>query len=496
MVDVYSDALLSSHEAEIARLEALKEQRAPILQMIEKHRSLVKDRMDLATSSQDASRLMARGQKGERRDPTRLLREEKMRKRIAKELPKVETDLRTVLENWEQEYGRPFCVLGERYMDELPSVSQAALPPRSKTPSVPPSSNRSSRVIQPAAYQRPGSSLRGGPPQPAPPPRSGAKTPTGSVRRNPFACSATSTNGGGVSPSKIPARVPLGHMPLGNNSPERGLATVLRDHTAVGRNKVMMTMAQPSTMAPPPKMRNLDEAPPRSAHPRHADHMPAASNYDLERPRCTSAGSSQGSVRNVPAPDDTYGEGSRIDHSYHHHSSTLSRAPPPPSSSRTMMGAPPASIMTSLVHTDDYRTGASSSSAEPYHPPRTESRQISTTSSATNTMSGSENWETYDDVSEPERDASEAYYAKLRAAREKRFTPDCSTPTISGGGGGGGGKGLVGRNSPGRKVKGIRAYPDIHGGNNATKSTIMEGEGGRLIVVSGSEAGWTDEDAF
>jgi protein regulator of cytokinesis 1 len=34
---------------------------------------------------------MARGNKGERRDPGKLLREEKMRKRIAKELPKIET---------------------------------------------------------------------------------------------------------------------------------------------------------------------------------------------------------------------------------------------------------------------------------------------------------------------------------------------------------------------------------------------------------------------
>ncbi|KAG9683752.1 hypothetical protein KCU76_g12892, partial [Aureobasidium melanogenum] len=105
--DVYSDALLEAHEAEIARLEALREQRAPTLAMVDKYRSLVKDRDDLAASSQDASRLMLRGQKGEKRDPTRLLREEKMRKRIAKELPKVESDLRQILEEWEEEYGRP-----------------------------------------------------------------------------------------------------------------------------------------------------------------------------------------------------------------------------------------------------------------------------------------------------------------------------------------------------------------------------------------------------
>jgi len=49
--DVFSDALLSAHEAEISRLEALKEQRTPTLQMIAKHRSLIKDREDLAASS-------------------------------------------------------------------------------------------------------------------------------------------------------------------------------------------------------------------------------------------------------------------------------------------------------------------------------------------------------------------------------------------------------------------------------------------------------------
>jgi protein regulator of cytokinesis 1 len=88
--DVCSDALLSAHESEIARLEALKEQRLPILQKIDRHRELIKERNDLAQSSQDASRLMARGQKGEKRDPGKLLREEKMRKRITKDLPKVE----------------------------------------------------------------------------------------------------------------------------------------------------------------------------------------------------------------------------------------------------------------------------------------------------------------------------------------------------------------------------------------------------------------------
>ncbi|KAL8968781.1 MAG: hypothetical protein Q9183_002304 [Haloplaca sp. 2 TL-2023] len=101
--DVYSDALLSAHEGEIERLETLKEQRLPTLQLIDRHKSLIKDREDLASSSQDGSRLLAKGAKGEKRDPTRLLREEKMRKRIAKDLPKVEVEVRKTLERWEDD---------------------------------------------------------------------------------------------------------------------------------------------------------------------------------------------------------------------------------------------------------------------------------------------------------------------------------------------------------------------------------------------------------
>ena len=43
----------------------------------------------------------------------------------------------------------------------------------------------------------------------------------------------------------------------------------------------------------------------------------------------------------------------------------------------------------------------------------------SNTSTINTVTSGSENWETYDDGSEPEADASEVYYAKVRAAQGK-----------------------------------------------------------------------------
>ncbi|KAI9816724.1 MAG: hypothetical protein M1826_001722 [Phylliscum demangeonii] len=455
--DVYSDALLSSHEAEIARLEALKEQRAPILQLVEKHRSLVGDRTELAASSQDASRLMLRGQKGEKRDPTRLLREEKMRKRIAKELPKVEADLRKVLETWEEEYGRPFCVLGERYLDELtpaaaPPSASRHLPPRSKTPSNPPTSfNRSTRSV--ASGPRPGSALQG--PTAS---RYGAKTPTpgpSTLRRNPLASSTTSTMGppSRSSPSKIPARVPLGNMPHGTNSPERGAPRPV--HAPEAARKMA-----PPTRAPPPKMRELfAPLPPRQAPPK------LLNSYDpTAASRCESVASSLESVRPI-SPDDVY--------SNRPHASTSSYALSSATSVSSVgdgLALPRPYAATRGPHTDT--VGGS--------------RQPSGTSSATtNTVSGSENWETYDDASEPEPDATEAYYTKLRAARGKRFTPD-------------GGHHPSPRPGPGKKIKSTRAAVDGPALDSAPAPgpTLVEGSGGRLIAVSGSEAGWTDEDAF
>ena len=430
--DVYSDALLSAHEAEISRLESLKEQRAPTLQLIDKHRSLIKDRDDLAASSQDASRLMARGTKGEKRDPTRLLREEKMRKRIAKDLPKIEADLKNILESWEDEYGRPFLVHGERYLDELAASTGKSAPPRSKTPSCPPPANKLNKAAP--SSQRGGSTLRG-----PPPPRSGAESSMGIMRRNPLASSTTSTVGART-PSKIPARVPLGHMPHGNNSPER------RGPPESAYNPSALRKMGPPTRAPPPKMRDLFVPPPAPT---------PVQDYSSDGQRSASATSSTGSVRQI-TPEDVYDDRQQVSYMQ---SSVLHSERNTPQTYRDLQLSTP--------YDSQYRQQGQCDSV-------VSSRQISTTSTATNTVSGSENWETYDDASEPEPDASEAYYAKLRAARGKRFTPDGGhAPPHAG---------------PTKKLRGIR-------GVGGPSETLEEEESGHF-VPAGSDAGWTDEDAF
>ena len=94
-------------------------------------------------------------------------------------------------------------------------------------------------------------------------------------------------------------------------------------------------------------------------------------------------------------------------------------------------------------------------------------------------QSGSENWETFSEQSEdPERDVDFNSYRQAldrqTMARNKRFTPE-------------GGHGSP-RGAQGKKIRNIRG---IDG------APMTEGDSGQMVrVVDGSEAGWTDEDAF
>ncbi|KAI5457815.1 microtubule associated protein-domain-containing protein [Mariannaea sp. PMI_226] len=411
--DVYSDALLEAHEREVARLETLREQRAPTLVLVDRHKSLIKERDDLATSSQDASRLMARGQKGEKRDPGKLLREEKMRKRIAKELPKVTAELRKVLNKWEDEYGRPFLVFGERYLDEIDAAdgTKKNVPPaRSKTPAGGPISMKAA-----VSKAVPAKSV---------PPRSMTKTPTtGAVpSKRPQPPQATSNTKGSPSrsPSRIPARVPLSNLKHGNNSPERPRPESRAESIRQGG---------PLMRAPPPKMRDLVRVP----------------EFDAPANPYKSMGLGSSIVRHVE-PEDVYDDRSRTTCSNSNSNSDMSH------NTHNSYSEESYDEHYDEQYDDQYGT-------------------ISGTSHSSVGISGSENWETYDDNSEPEPDASDAYYAKLRAARGKRFSPEQGHRPTS---------------SQSKRARGIPPSASYGG------PVMIDQDGNRII--SGSE--WTDEDAY
>jgi protein regulator of cytokinesis 1 len=437
--------------------------------MIDKHRSLIKDRDDLNSSSQDASRLMLRGQKGEKRDPTRLLREEKMRKRIAKELPKVEAQLKKTLEAWEDEYGRPFLVHGERYLDDIAATTKTA-PPRSKTPSGPATANTTTtKVPLKSESTSKSGTLRGAPPSRAKTPTSFGTGPRGTGGRTPnFSAScAPDTARSNKSPSRIPARAPLSNLQHGNNSPERKHAPT----SGKLDNSLSQAVRMGPPRLPPPKMKDLF-AQSMMATPSTRDH----GLEDFDR--------SNSIVRNMP-PEDVYDDRSGAN-SQMSQRSNMSRSMHP--SHGNNYASSHHSSLSSDPHNNSHHhyTNQQSHSLQsqysyPMAPPsRPESRQISNTSltsssSVPSQISGSENWETYDDASEaePETDATETYYAKVRAAQAlgKRTTPeDGWVPTSANQNWG-----------VGKKVRGL-----------------LPGQGVNQLgrVESGSEAGWTDEDGF
>ncbi|ODQ67266.1 hypothetical protein NADFUDRAFT_49703 [Nadsonia fulvescens var. elongata DSM 6958] len=113
--DVYTEASLEAHEKEISRLNDLYKQRKPIIACIEAYKEIVCEAQKLEQSTNDSSRLLS---KGPRRDPSRLLREEQMRKSINKRKPKVINELKQCLTEWQENHdGTPFLVKGVDYME-------------------------------------------------------------------------------------------------------------------------------------------------------------------------------------------------------------------------------------------------------------------------------------------------------------------------------------------------------------------------------------------
>lgn len=154
---------MEAHESEISRLEVLLKERRPILHLIEQFNELQNEEKQLEASTQDASRLLQRG--AGKRDPTRLLREEKMRKRLAKRKPIVLHELKKGLEAWEDQTGKPFLINGKSFNDilelELEKVGakkpvRKPLATPSQTPSVKPSM-RTGPLATPRQMTRPAS---------------------------------------------------------------------------------------------------------------------------------------------------------------------------------------------------------------------------------------------------------------------------------------------------------------------------------------------------
>ncbi|KAI0777683.1 microtubule associated protein-domain-containing protein [Trametes elegans] len=163
--DEHTEELLTIHEDEIRRLKEERRLKGSLLNSVRKYFDILDDEKELAAAASDQSRLLGRGP----RDPGRLLREEKMRKRVTKEKPRVsisgllvfllaplltqwqqlEQDLLTAIPAWESETGHPFLVHGvsmlQLLLETMPAVDKengnkrtkgraGSVPPRATTP--------------------------------------------------------------------------------------------------------------------------------------------------------------------------------------------------------------------------------------------------------------------------------------------------------------------------------------------------------------------------
>jgi len=253
-----------------------------------------------------------------------------------------------------------------------------------------------------------------------------SKTPNNfaTMRGNPLSQSTLQKTGssvskGATSPSRIPARPPLSST-HGNNSPDRKYQTLGAKPKAMGPPRL-----------PPPKMQDLF-VPPQQTTPTPYSRAP---NDLLER---------SASIVRQTHPEDPYDDGANLragqysrNGYYAASNSTRSYA----SSAASSVENHPSHDTASTYSTSSYGTQDRNYSHAPPPASRPQSRQISQQSAASVTssgngasvVSGSENWETFDEGAS-EEDASNAYYAKLQAQQgryqapsimaQKRLAPD------------------------------------------------------------------------
>ncbi|KAH9896871.1 microtubule associated protein-domain-containing protein [Cubamyces lactineus] len=238
--DEHTEELLTIHEEEIRRLKEERRMKGSLLNSVKKYFDILEDEKELAAAASDQSRLLGRGP----RDPGRLLREEKMRKRVTKEKPRLEQDLLVSIPAWEADTGRVFLVHGmsmlQLLLETVPTADKENGNKRTKgraghgggsktgvvTPAVRSSSSLSNSQSVPNKRPRLGESTAAH--NNAPPPRPPLSSSRGAHNR---AASPTKIPLPGKTPvggSSLPRPVPIA-MPV----PKPGTA-----HHALGHGRV------------------------------------------------------------------------------------------------------------------------------------------------------------------------------------------------------------------------------------------------------------------
>jgi Ase1/PRC1/MAP65 family protein len=111
----FTESALEEHENYIDYLKGQLEEMRPILRIIERRDAILRERKEYQELQQDSDRLKQRGAALTKQ----LMEEEKMARRIKRELPKLTSMLEEKLMEWEHQHHEKFQLRGENYIDVM-----------------------------------------------------------------------------------------------------------------------------------------------------------------------------------------------------------------------------------------------------------------------------------------------------------------------------------------------------------------------------------------
>lgn len=113
--NMFDDDLLEKHEEYIQELQDRLEQMKPIIRLIERREDILRQRTEYDELQKDSDRLKQRGAAMARQ----LMEEEKMARRIKKDLPRLTKNLEDKLVEWQESTGEDFQYQGRIYVDVM-----------------------------------------------------------------------------------------------------------------------------------------------------------------------------------------------------------------------------------------------------------------------------------------------------------------------------------------------------------------------------------------
>ncbi|XP_058025459.1 protein regulator of cytokinesis 1-like isoform X1 [Ahaetulla prasina] len=109
--DNFSEELLNHHDEELFKIKMIYEEAKYLYDSVHKWEAILDDFIELEKKSTDPSRLLNRG--------GNLLKDERERLKIQKQLSKLGEELKKKIENWEKDHDSDFLIRSQRFLDSM-----------------------------------------------------------------------------------------------------------------------------------------------------------------------------------------------------------------------------------------------------------------------------------------------------------------------------------------------------------------------------------------